>query len=824
MEKVYVSVYILDAMYRMDREYSYFLPPDLRNRVKRGTLLVVPFGAANKQQSAVAVGFAEENTFTGIKTVLSVLDYPFDIPESFIELCRFMKERFFCTFGQAFRTVLPPGVNLDTEVYYAPTEAEPPENLNEPAFLLYRYIKTEKDPPRRKITDEFGEEAEAMLQALCKLGLIRKQTRVLKQLNEKTRQTLRLCGSTEEILALLENDSGLTEKQKVLVELLTHYPLATMREISEIGGISASVVSTLVRKGVVCREEVRIRRDQTEAQEDDTVSQEPVVLSEEQQQAVKTLCGLSDEEQARAALLYGVTGSGKTKVIIETAKHVLAKGQSVILLLPEIGLTAQATGVYRRVFGNDMTVVHSMLSVGERIDAFRAMREGKVHVVLGTRSAVFSPLENVGLIVLDEEQEGTYKSELSPKYHARDVARFRCAKENALLLLASATPSVESYYKAMNGVYTLVKLTKRYGETALPEVVIEDLRNDESTFPDKLIGTRLEKELQNTLTNERQSILFVNRRGYQSHISCRKCGTVFTCPHCSVSLTYHAYHGQQRGNGWLSCHYCGYVSPLPKACASCGSDQIGYFGFGTQKLQEELEERLPAATVIRMDADTTTEKASHDRILESFGKREADILFGTQMVSKGLDFPAVDLVGLISVDSSLYQNDFRAGERTFSLITQLIGRAGRSGKRGLAILQTYNPDNEILNLAAKQDYEAFYESEIRLRKAVAFPPFCSVLSFGFSAVSEQECAAFAKGFDALLEQLHEHAFADVHIQKFGPFPGSIYKIGGRFRQKIIIKYSDTAAARRFFAAVYEQGLSKCPRNVRLDADANPVVI
>ncbi len=824
MEKVYVSVHILDAAYRMDREYSYFLPPELRTQVKRGTLLVVPFGTANKQQSAVAVGFAEESNFSGIKTVLSVLDYPFDIPESFIELCRFMKERFFCTFGQAFRTVLPPGINLDTEVYYVPSGEEVPDNLNEPAFLLYRYIRTEKEAPKRKITDEFGEEAETMLQALCKLGLIRKQTRVLKQMNEKTRQTLRLCGDAEEIAALLENDSGLTERQKVLVELLTHYPLATMREVNEIGGISSSVVSTLIRKGIVCREEVRVRREQTETQEDCTSAQEPVVLSEEQKQAVETLCKLSDEGQPRAALLYGVTGSGKTKVIIETAKHVLAKGQSVIILLPEIGLTAQATGVYRRVFGKDMTVVHSMLSVGERIDAFRAMREGKIHVVLGTRSAVFSPPERLGLIVLDEEQEGTYKSELTPKYHARDIARFRCAKENALLLLSSATPSVESYYKAVNGVYTLIRMTKRYGNVSLPEVVIEDLRNDEGSFPDKLIGTRLEQELLHTLADERQSILFVNRRGYHSHVSCRKCGTVFTCPHCSVSLTYHAYRGDQRGNGWLSCHYCGYVSPMPKTCPSCASDQIGYFGFGTQKLQEELEERLPAAKAIRMDADTTSEKASHDRILESFGKHEADILFGTQMISKGLDFPGVDLVGLISADSSLYQNDFRAGERTFSLITQLVGRAGRSGKQGLAILQTYNPDNEILGLAAKQDYEAFFASEIRLRKAVAFPPFCSVLVFGFSALSEQECAAAAKGFDALLEQIHERSFSDVHIQKFGPFPGTVYKISGRYRQKIIIKYSDSAAARRFFAAVYEQGLAKCPRNVCLDADANPVVI
>lgn len=823
MEKAYVAVHILDAAYRMDRAYSYFLPPSFREQVRKGSLLVVPFGLSNKQVSAVAVDFAEECNFSHTKSVLQVLDYPFDIPEEMIELCRFMKERFFCTFGQAFRTVLPPGINLNTEVYYTPTGQEPEGELNQAAFILLRHIRTQQEATRTDLLEEFGEEAESMLRALCEMRLLEKKTRVCKRVNEKTVTTLHLCGDVEEILALLENSSGLTEKQKVLVELLTHYPSATMREVAEIGGISPAVVAALVRKGIIRREETRIRREAVTSEKLPEPAQKPTIFSEEQRRAIDTLCALAKEPEARAALLFGVTGSGKTKVIIETIRHVLANGQTAIVLLPEIGLTAQATAIYRSVFGSELAVIHSMLSVGERIDTFRAMREGKIRVVLGTRSAVFSPLDHLGLIVLDEEQEGTYKSELSPKYHARDIARFRCAKQKALLLLASATPSVESYYKAMTGVYTLIKLTKRYGEATLPEVQIEDLRGDDGAFPDRLIGTRLEQELHQAIQNKQQAILFVNRRGYQSHISCRSCGTVLTCPHCSISLTYHAYDGDRRGVGRLSCHYCGYVRPLPQSCDVCGSKHIGYFGFGTQKLQEELEERLPTCRSIRMDADTTTEKNSHDRILDTFGNRQADILFGTQMVSKGLDFPGVHVVGVISVDSSLYQNDFRAGERTFSLITQLVGRAGRSGEKGLAVLQTYNPDNEILQLAAQQDYEAFYQSEILLRKSVVFPPFCSILIFGCSAPSEQECATFAQGFDALLCQLHR-AHPDIKLQKFGPYPGGIYKIGGRYRQKIIIKYSDSAKARQFFAAVYEQGMAKCPKTVRLEADANPTVI
>ena len=821
MEKAFVSVHILDIAFPADHEYSYALPQEMRPFVKEGTLLEVPFGISNKHVSAVAVGFSDEAAFPRIKNVFRVLDYPFDIPKELIGLCRFMKERFFCTFGQAFRAVLPPGINLGSETYYVPTGKQAKEELNEAAELLYRSVCVSGEVTKTKLTDDFGEQTEKVLSHLLDAGLIEKKTRVERKISEKTVTTLQLVGSPEEITELLENP-GLSEKQKAAVELLTHYPCATQAELAEIGGITPAVLSALVRKGIVSKEIVRVRRDTPAKEIPYSPSTSP--LSEEQEAAVGKLGELSDTETPQAALLYGVTGSGKTRVIIEVVRHVLEKGKTAIVLLPEIGLTAQAMNVYRKEFGPQLSVIHSMLSVGERLDAFRAMREGKCKVVLGTRSAVFSPLDGLGLIVIDEEQEATYKSEMSPKYHARDIARFRVAKTGGLLLLASATPSVESYYKALTGVYTLIRLTKRYGEAVLPDVQIEDLRNDGGIFPDKLIGTRLEQELQDTLGRNKQAILFVNRRGYHSHVSCRKCGTVMECPNCSVSLTYHAYDGERKTDGRLSCHYCGYAAKMPRVCPVCGSEHIGFFGFGTQKLQDELEERLAGAKAIRMDADTTTEKSSHDRILESFGNGDADILYGTQMVSKGLDFPNVDLVGVISVDSSLYQNDFRAGERTFSLITQLVGRAGRSGSKGLAVLQTYNPDNEILRLAATQDYEKFYESEIVLRRAVAFPPFCSAAVFTFSSVEEKDCTVFAKGFEAMLAQTREEAYTDVTLQCFGPYPGGVYKVGGRYRQRIILKYSDSARARKFLADVYEQGLTKCPRQVRLDIDANPAVI
>ena len=819
MEKAYVSVHILDAGFRLDREYSYFLPPELRDRVRKGTLLVVPFGVSNKQVSAVAVGFSEESGYKRIKTVLSVLDYPFDIPEEFTELCRFMKERFFCSFGQAFRTMLPPGVNLDTEVYYTLTEKEPPEDMNQAAFLLYRKIRTEKETPKRKLLEEFGDEAEKMLDSLCGLGLLERKTRVRKQMNEKTVTVLKLCGEAEEIFALLEEGSTLTEKQKVLVELLTHYPCATMREVSEIGGISSSVVSALVRKGIVRREEIRVERNDSPEDIPDQQAKE-TILSEEQQTAVDTLKQLSDAEDPKAALLYGVTGSGKTKVIIETVKHVLSKGQTAIILLPEIGLTAQAMGNYRKVFGKELSVIHSMLSVGERLDAFRAMREGKIKVVLGTRSAVFSPLENLGLIVIDEEQEGTYKSELAPKYHARDIARFRCARNKGLLLLASATPSVESFYKAMTGVYTLIKLTKRYGNAKLPKVLIEDLRNDGKIFPEKLVGSRLEAEMLRATGREKQTILFVNRRGYHSHTSCHSCGNVYVCPHCSVSLTYHKYDGARAKEGWLACHYCGYVCRVPEACDQCGSKHINHFGFGTQKLQDEMESRFPALRTLRMDADTTTEKLSYEKILASFGNREADVLFGTQMVSKGFDFPAVELVGVISVDGSLYQNDFRAGERTFSLVTQLVGRAGRSVHRGRAVIQTMNPYNETIRLAAAQDYDSFYEDEIAVRRVLVFPPFCDITTVTFSSEEESSMVSFARSFREDLEGIPRE---NVPMQIFGPFETPVYKVKNKFRQRIVIKHKNNKSFRDAIAQLIIKYTTNARGTISISVDINPSV-
>ena len=822
MNKAYALVHITDIAYGIDRQYSYSVPNDLREQIKIGSVVVVPFGNANKRVSAIVVDFSSRCDYPHVKSVESIMQYPFDVPSDLISTCTFMKERFFCTFGSAFRAVIPPGVNLGTETIYTAEKDIDISKLNDAGQVMMRFILQSGCITEREAVEEFGEECKILLNALCKGNYVVKGSRVPEKLNEKNLFTYSLTVSAEEANELAESGEGLTEKQRGLIGLLIHYPAATMREIEEIGGYSASIVNALMKKGLLERRESSFFRDAYSFE--NIEPEKEFTLSEEQQNAVDGLSKLVETDSANGALLFGVTGSGKTRVITEVAKKVIRSGRQVIILLPEIGLASQAVNAYAATFGKRLAVVHSMLSVGERTDTYRKILSGDIDVVIGTRSAVFAPFKNLGMIAIDEEQAHTYKSEMQPKYNAVDIARFRCTESKALMLLASATPSIESYYKAKKGIYSLFTLKKRFGKNELPEVIIEDLRDNAFSSPDKLIGTRLAKEIRECKDNGKQSLLFVNRRGYNYHISCRECGYVFSCPNCSVSLTHHAFDGSIRGIKRMACHYCGYTEHLPEICPVCGKSRIGYSGFGTQKLQDELETDFPDLKITRMDSDTTGAKFSHDKLIEEFASGETDVLIGTQMISKGLDFPNVMLAGAISIDSSLYMDDFRANERSFSLVTQLVGRAGRAGTRGKAILQTYNPDNETLLLAATQDYEKFFESEIKLRKAVVFPPFCSMAVIGISSVSESDCENFAKRFNTSVLSIYDKDFKDIKLIKFGPFKNSLYKVMGRFRQRIIIKYKDNARTREFLSALLTEGLKTAPKGVRVELDVNPALI
>ena len=541
------------------------------------------------------------------------------------------------------------------------------------------------------------------------------------------------------------------------------------------------------------------------------------ILNDCQQKAFDTLKTLCSTGKPEAALLHGITGSGKTRVIKALTDTVLESGRQVIILVPEIALTPQTLDLFASFYGQDIAVLHSSLSAGERYDAWRRIKEGKVSVCIGTRSAVFAPFERLGLIVIDEEQEHTYKSDSDPKYHAMDIARYRCAHQNAMMLLSSATPSLQSYYKAMSGKYHLVELGERYGDAKLPEAVICDMRGELSKGDTKAIGNELYREIKQTLADGKQAIIFINRRGYNNYLTCTKCGAVMMCPHCSVSLTNHTVGNRNE----LRCHYCGYRTYSPKVCPECKSEHLRFVGFGTQHVEEELKELFPDKRVMRMDADTTSTKFAYETILGAFRRHEADILIGTQMVTKGHDFPDVTLSGILLADMTLYLDDYRANERTFSLITQVIGRAGRASFSGKAVIQTYNPDHPVLALAAEQDYKTFYNNEIALRRALVFPPVCDIFLITLCSKNENALLTTAAKMNTELRtMLNETDTVDLIL--FGPFEAPIYKVSEFYRMRFVAKGRSNAPTRALLRDLLDN-FSKAGGStpVTVSVDVNP---
>ncbi|MBQ9745043.1 MAG: primosomal protein N' [Clostridia bacterium] len=474
--------------------------------------------------------------------------------------------------------------------------------------------------------------------------------------------------------------------------------------------------------------------------------------------------------------------------------------------------------------------MHSGLSSGERFDAYKRIKDGECDIVIGTRSAVFAPLSNLGMIVIDEEQEHTYKSDTNPKYLAHDIARYRCRDEKALMLLASATPSLTSYYKAVSGIYTLVKMTKRYGNATLPEVIITDMHKEKGVGNTSVFSTRLASMLAKGKEEDKQAILFLNRRGYHSSISCTECGKVVECPNCSVAMTYHSYKRIEEditadnayeimsGSGVLRCHYCGYQTRVPRLCNSCNNEHFEYVGFGTQKLERDIAELLPGVSTIRMDADTTTQKSSYERILGAFLNKEADVLIGTQMVTKGHNFPSVTLVGVMLADMMLYTGDYRASERTFSMLTQVIGRAGRARDKGIAVIQTNSPSDRTIQYASTQDYEEFYKNEIQIRKSYLFPPFCDIVLITVSSTDEREMNRVS---DGILNTIR-NKFTELNApcMAYGPFEAPVYRYQGRYRKRIIVKCKLTSAVRTIFAEIYGDK-SKYTQRTGISIDFNP---
>jgi len=608
-------------------------------------------------------------------------------------------------------------------------------------------------------------------------------------------------------------DIKLTSKQKSVVDLLRGYTQISVKEVSYFAGLSMSVINGLVKRGIVETFEDEVDRNPYSSMEKPTC--EYVELSEEQKQSLHSLL-YKYSSGGGVSLLYGVTGSGKTQVFLALIKEVIFSGRTVIMMVPEIALTPQTVSLFRARFGSSVAVFHSGLSKAERMDEWKRVKADKAKIVVGTRSAVFAPLKKIGLIIIDEEQEHTYKSEATPRYHARDVARFRAGYNNALLLLASATPELTTYSKAQKGIYSMNNLNHRYGNAKLPEVVTVDMRYEVQRDNITTLSELLIDEIANSLEQQRQVILLLNRRGYNTHVSCRGCGEVLVCENCSISLTYHA------ANHRLMCHYCGHSAEQLHNCPKCGNEYIRYAGMGTQLVEQELQQLFPYARMLRMDADTTMARFAHEKKLKHFANKEYDVLIGTQMVAKGLDFENVTLVGVLNADSSLYNADYRSYERTFSLLTQVVGRSGRGEYAGKAIVQTMTPDNPVIKLAAAQDYHSFYEQENEVRRLLTFPPYCDLCVLTVGGENRQSAMDGANCLLSLIKHLSEKKYVDIKIIVLGPSIAEIPKVNNKYRYHLTIKCKNSTKFRKFISEVlmaFEKEYSK--RDIFTYVDINP---
>lgn len=840
MANGFAGVRILDIPVHADHEYTYYIPRELSEDIAPGVFVSVPFGGGNRRRTAVVTSVFDDTDVSKCKPVYSITNPAVTMTEELLGLCGFLVEHTLCTFGDAVHAMVPQGALSKVTEYYSVTDTEGlcVELLNPKAQYVYGIISSGGKISREKLRSSFSDSDSAslseILSSLVKRGFIKKDYEVSEPTNRLLSSTVKLAVTLDMAKELYDGaDKTLRSKRAkdILMFLRQNGGSASEKLLKDTFGTISVQIKKLCEKGYVEIEYTDIWRNPYSDRQNGEYS--GVSLTPHQKQAYEKLVELYSSGEAKASLLHGVTGSGKTSVIRAMIDKVTGDGKSVIILVPEISLTPQTVSIFCGSYGDRVAVIHSSLSEGERIDAWKRIRSGEADIVIGTRSAVFAPAERIGMIVIDEEQEHTYKSDTQPKYTAHDVARYRCAAHGALMLLSSATPSLTSYYKAKKGIYTLLTLTERYGSARLPDVIVADRRKDADAGASTPIGSVLAGEIEKNLAKGEQTVLFLNRRGYNNFLSCKSCGEAVLCPHCSVALTYHArrrvnetenredYRNEHINAGELRCHYCGYTTKAPSVCPQCESENLFYMGWGTQRVEQELTKLFPTAKILRMDADTTKTKSAYDEILGAFGRHEADILLGTQMVTKGHDFPLVTLVGILMAENSLYMDDYRAGEKTFSLITQVIGRAGRADRPGRAVIQTYTPDNENLKFAEKQDYVSFYESEIKLRQSFAFPPFCDIVQLTMTSEDEGELSASVLRLSDFIKQKSGTEYPDVNFQMFGPFEAPIYRIGDRYRMRLVCKCRLTKRTRAMFADIFSEFGSKLGKRVSLSIDFNP---
>ena len=767
----------------VDRPFDYEIPPELKGRIRPGTRVIGPFSQGNREIEGFVMGLKESTeTDVPLKRIkeLSGTEDDTAFPESMIPLIEYLHKRTLAPYLDLIHAVIPTGSAAKTVMNITLLDEG---KLTGRSETDKRIVSVLKDcgggTDTVSLMSYFDKDIKSRLKALEKQGVISRTYSHERSVHRRTIRAVRLKADPDTVAAYKEQNRRAGARLRMLVVLESCEYLSTADLVRFSIGTYANL-KALVQAGIAEYFDISVDRG---AYSDRGKRTEFPELTAEQASASEEICRAADRGGG-TFLLHGVTGSGKTEVFMRVIAHVTAKGRTALLLVPEISLTPQMVSRFVSRFGGRIALLHSGLSMGERYDQWRRIMRGEADIVIGARSAVFAPLENIGAVILDEEHSETYKSEMTPRYHARDAALFRAKQWGAAAVLASATPSSESYYKALRGEYRLIEMKKRYNENRMPETEIIDMRAELENGNTSMFSKRLYSAVRENIDKKQQTILLMNRRGYSTFVSCRKCGYVPMCPNCNISLTYHSY-----GDA-LKCHYCGYSHANYKTCPACGSKYIRYFGGGTQKVEDEIKKLFPDASSIRLDADVTTRKDSHRQILEKFVKERIDILIGTQMVAKGLDFPNVTLVGVITADTMLHINDFRSGERTFALLEQVSGRAGRGDKPGRALIQTYNPDNFAIELVKTHDYKQFYRKTDAERRLMWYPPYCELV-----------CVLISDGDkNAAMRAAHacRDAFGDINgirqnIAVLGPIPSGISKIKNKYRWQIIIKCENADA-------------------------------
>jgi primosomal protein N' (replication factor Y) (superfamily II helicase) len=754
-----------------DRTYDYLVPEEWMGSILPGMRVVVPFGPRKIQ--GFVMELKEKSEVSKLKAISEPMDLVPVLNEELLLLGNWLTERTLCFKISAFQAMLPAAMKAKYEKFFRLEDMTSLEELPDPLSGLFR----KSSEASWKTANEAG--FLPLIQKQVKQGKVDVVYKVKARGKKKTVRKILPAFERHQLEGILESLPPQASKQKEVLRYISNAssdgtPLL-INQIIESAGTTASTIKTLVKKGLLVEKEEEVYRDPFEDRLFEQTS--PLPLTEQQSQAIKPVLDVIDQNLHRTFLLYGVTGSGKTEIYLQSIQRVLEEGKEAIVLVPEISLTPQMVQRFKGRFGDDVAVLHSGLSVGEKYDEWRKIQRKEVKVVVGARSAIFAPFENIGIIIIDEEHETSYKQEENPRYHARDVAVQRAETHKCPVILGSATPSLESFARASKGVYQLLTLNKRMNDGDLPKVSVVDMREELRNGNRSMFSQELFDKLQTRLEKGEQTVLFLNRRGHSSFIMCRDCGFVVQCPNCDISLTYHRF-----SNG-MKCHYCGYEEGVPNTCPECTSEHIRYFGTGTQKVEEELTKLLPGARIIRMDVDTTSRKGSHEKLLTAFGEGKADILLGTQMIAKGLDFPNITLVGVLSADTMLHLPDFRAAEKTFQLLTQVSGRAGRHTLPGEVVVQTYNPEHYSIELAAEHDFDRFYLQEMAMRKMGAYPPFYYITMITLSHEDLMKVVGIAEKLSAYVRA----RLSDSTII-LGPAASPIPRIKNRYRYQCLIKY------------------------------------